>query len=297
MTDCTQCGSPAKFFFRTADRNRKLTGEQFDYFRCRRCGLIFLSPVPADLGAYYPPNYYEIPKSESELASRAATLHASKLDVVQRHVTRGKLLEIGPAYGLFAHLAKQAGFDVSVIERDARCCAFLRDTVKVDVVESDDPVKGLRDLPPLDVIVLWQVVEHLPDPWSVLEAAARRLRPGGVLILDTPNPSAFQFRVLGRFWTHVDAPRHVTMIPAALLVERMGTLGLPVLSLTSCDRIATGYNGFGWAETFKSFLSNERWGRAAHVAGRVLAKLLIPIERTGFRGSTYTAVFRKGAAQ
>src|SRR3954467_13888501 len=139
--ECTQCGSPADFFFSAEDRNRKLTREQFKYFRCRRCAFIFLCPVPEDLGRYYPQNYYEIPASESELASRAATLQASKLDVVQRHVTEGRLLEIGPAYGLVAHLAKEGGFDVSVIERDARCCAFLRDTVKVDVVESDDPVR------------------------------------------------------------------------------------------------------------------------------------------------------------
>lgn len=296
-TECPQCGSGAEFFFRTADHNRKLSSEPFDYFRCARCAFIFLRPVPTDLGRYYPRTYYDVPKSENELATRATELQSWKLDLVRRHVSSGRLLEIGPAYGLFAYLAKKSGFDVSVIEMDPRCCAFLRETVGVDVIESADTVGSLGELPAFDVIVLWQVIEHLLDPWSVLAAAAERLRPGGVLILDTPNPHAFQFHVLGRFWTHVDAPRHVTMIPAGLLDERMQQLGLRKVLITAADRGANGFNGFGWAFSLKNFVSNEALGRVAHFAGRVIAKLLIPIERTGFRGSTYTAVFRKDSLQ
>jgi 2-polyprenyl-3-methyl-5-hydroxy-6-metoxy-1,4-benzoquinol methylase len=296
-TECPQCGSAAESFFTTTDHNRKLSSEPFHYFRCTRCGFIFLRPVPADLGNYYPRDYYDVPRSEQELATRAIEGQSWKLDQLRRHVSGGRLLEIGPAYGLFAYLAKQSGFDVSVMEMDSRCCAFLRETVGVDVIESADTVGSLDKLPPFDVIVLWQVIEHLLDPWSVLAAAAKRLRPGGVLILDTPNPRAFQFRVLGRFWTHIDAPRHVSLIPAPLLEDRMRALGMRKLLLTASDRGANGFNGFGWAFSFKNFFSNETLGEVVHFAGRVLAKLLIPIERTGFRGSTYTAVFKKDSSE
>ncbi len=292
---CLQCGQPAPLGFTTKDYNRRITNDDFNYYRCISCDFIFLAPLPADLGQFYPTEYYEVPKNEGELAARAEKLQSAKLDVLQRFANKGSLLEIGPAYGLFAFLAKRAGFDVTGIEMDARCCDFLRNTVGIKVVEGSDTLSLLATLPKFDVIVLWQVIEHLPDPWAVLEAAALHLAPGGVLIVDTPNPDAFQFRVLRSRWTHVDAPRHVTLIPAQLLVTFGAKHGLDSIDVSSTGAIARGYNSFGWAFSLKSFFKNEGLGNAAHFIGRVLTKLFSPIERTGMRGSTYTAVFRKAA--
>ncbi len=223
----------------------------------------------------------------------AARWQQWKLDLVRKFKSGGKLLEIGPAYGLFAFLAKDAGFDVSVIEMDADCCRFLRDTVGVNVAHNSDTLAALESLPLFDVITVWQVIEHLPRPWEVLRAAALHLAPGGVIIMDTPNPKAFQFGVLGKYWTHVDAPRHVTLIPASIMMEHAKAVGLTTISLSASDVSANGFNGFGWAETFKNAAGQGLLGKAVHFFGRALAKLLIPIERTGFRGSTYTIVFQK----
>lgn len=291
---CSHCGQPARLDFKTQDHNRKITEEIFDYYRCISCGFIFLSPVPVDLGRFYPTEYYEVPKNEAELAARAEKLQSSKLDVLLRFATKGSLLEIGPAYGLFAFLAKRAGFDVTGIEMDARCCDFLRNMVGINVVEGSDVPTLLATLPKFDVIVLWQVIEHLPDPWETMKLAALHLAPEGVLIVDTPNPAAFQYRVFGARWTHVDAPRHVTLIPAQVLVEFAEKHGLRSIDLSSTGAIARGYNSFGWAFSLKSFFKHKGLANAAHFAGRVLAKVFAPIERTGMRGSTYTAVFRKG---
>ncbi|WP_457330907.1 class I SAM-dependent methyltransferase [Rhizobacter sp. P5_C2] len=294
---CPKCAQASRLVYQARDYNRRLTDEVFHYYRCNACEFIFLAPIPADLGRYYPKSYYELPRSIDEHDALARRLQTWKLDVVKRYASGGKLLEIGPAYGLFSHLAKQAGFDVTVIEMDTRCCEYLRDTVGVKVIESDDTLGSLQRLPKFDVIVLWQVIEHLPDPWRVLNAVAERLAPNGVLVLDTPNPDAFQFRVLRRYWSHLDAPRHVTLIPARLLVEHAAGIGLKPLLLTAADTGANGWNGFGWAHSFKNLFGETPLGNAMHFLGRALAKLLIPIERTGWRGSSYTAAFRKESAQ
>lgn len=291
---CSHCGQTAPFSFSTKDYNRRITEDRFNYYRCKSCGFIFLAPLPNDLGRFYPTEYYDVPKNKVELAARAEELQLSKLDVLQRFATKGSLLEIGPAYGLFAFLAKRAGFDVTGIEMDSRCCDFLRTMVGINVVEGSDTLSLLATLPKFDVIVLWQVIEHLPDPWAVLKAAALHLAPGGVLIVDTPNPAAFQYRVFGARWTHVDAPRHVALIPAPLLVEFADKQGLKLIDLSSTGAIARGYNSFGWAFSLKSFFKDRGLANAAHLCGRVFAKVFVPIERTGLRGSTYTVVFRKG---
>ena len=292
---CPKCGSASPHAYRAGDYNKRMSEERFDYFRCPTDGYIFLDPIPGDLGRYYPSSYYEIPGSVEELTERAERLQQWKLDTVLQAATSGKLLEIGPAYGLFAHLAKRAGFQVTGIEMDERCCDFLRDVVGIEVVETSDTLGALERLPLFDVIVLWQVIEHIPDPWTTLSAAARRLAPGGVLILDTPNPDSFQFGVLGHRWAHLDAPRHVVLIPVQMLTEHLRQEGLSPEMLTASNESANGFNGFGWGFTFQNLIGDNPLGRFSNFCGRALAKLLIPIERTGWRGSTYTGIFRKQA--
>lgn len=290
---CKQCKGEAHLFLSAQDYNKKISNEVFEYYKCDECSFIFLDPIPVDLGRYYPTNYYAVPETEGELLASAERWQRWKIETVKQFKTGGTLLEIGPAYGLFAFLAKKEGFEVTGIEMDHRCCEFLRETVGINVVEGSDTIRALADMPNFDVIVMWQVFEHLPDPWAVLSAVAARLNPGGVVIMDMPNPDSFQLRVLGHRWAHLDAPRHVTLIPAKLLKEKGRQHGLIPALLTASDTGANGFNGFGWAYTFQNYFGEGLIGQIAHYFGRALGKILIPIERTGWRGSTYTAVLRK----
>lgn len=290
---CPQCNGPSRAAFTAYDTNRRMTNDLFSYYRCEQCQLIFLASIPNDLGNYYPSEYYEIPASKAVLASRAFASQGSKLDIVKHFHASGKLLEIGPAYGLFSYLAKSNGFDVTTVEMDARCVDYLRSTLGIQVVHGLASVELIHALPLFDVIVMWQVIEHLADPWSFLDELAKHLAPGGALIIDTPNPDSFQFRLLGGQWTHVDAPRHTTLIPASVLTARLERHGLTPCLLETDGPIAIGYNSFGWAHSLKNLFAHGMGQRIGFFLGRVLAKLLAPVERTGNRGSTYTAVFKK----
>lgn len=95
-----------------------------------------------------------------------------------------------------------------------QCCDFIQNELGIRTIQVNNLVAAFEGLSGYDVITLWQVMEHLPDPWSTLKAAVEKLLPGGILVISAPNPASFQFRVLGRFWTHVDAPRHLTLIPS-----------------------------------------------------------------------------------
>lgn len=202
-------------------------------------------------------------------------------------------MEIGPSWGAFAFLAKKAGFDVDVIEMDEKCCDFIQNKLGIKAIQSNDPIAVFKGISGYDVIALWQVIEHLSDPWETLKAAAEKLLPDGILVISAPNPASFQFRVLGRFWTHVDAPRHLALIPSALLIRRIHALGLKCVFLTTTDKGSLGWNSFGWAVSFNNFFRGRFVRYAARYAGRIFTKLLIPIERGGLRGSAYTAVFQK----
>jgi len=282
-------------FLDTHDHNRHASPELFRYFRCTRCGLISLAKVPDNLGRYYATGYYTLPSSIAEI-ERGAEHERYKIDIVLRHVQGGRLLEIGPSWGAFCLLAQRAGFTVEAIEMDSECCAFLESKLGVRVIRSADAATALEAASPPDVIALWHVIEHLRDPWALLARAAERLAPGGVIVIATPNPAALQFGLFGRFWAHLDAPRHVHLIPATLLRERMGTLGLEQELCTTTDPGSLGWNDFGWRFSLANLTAVAALKRPLRLAGRIIARLLAPKERRDGVGSAYTAVYRKREA-
>lgn len=290
---CPVCSVQGLSFLQAKDYNRRISTEVFQYYKCPSCGLIYLVNVPKDLGKYYPANYYTIPKDRESIL--ANSVHEKyKLEIVQQFKTKGRLLEIGPACGTFAYLAKQSGFDVDVIEMDKQCCHFIQNELGIKAIQSNNSVAVLKeDLLGYDVITLWQVIEHLSDVGETLKVAAEKLLPSGILVISAPNPAAFQFQILGHFWTHLDAPRHLILIPLNLLIQQAQALGLECVFLTTKDRGSLGWNSFGWTVSLKNFFKYQPFKYVAHLAGRLLTQVLIPIERSGRRGSAYTVVFQK----
>jgi SAM-dependent methyltransferase len=174
---------------------------------------------------------------------------------------------------------------------DERTCEFLRSVAGVEAVQSADPAETLTRLGMFDVITMWHVLEHLPHPCETLRAAAEALAPGGVMVLALPNPASFQFALFRRYWTHLDAPRHLALIPAAAIEGRTHNWGLSTELETATDRGGLGWNHFGWQMSLRN-LSRK----APDLLSRAAARAARPLERRDLSGSTYTLVLRKGQA-
>lgn len=292
--NCSACGDRMKPFLTTRDRNRAVSNDVFRYERCPRCGLISLANVPEDLGRYYPADYHDTPSSAADI-ERGALHDRYKIDLVRSFMRRGRILEIGPGWGAFCLLAKRAGFGVEAIEMESRCAEFLRSQLGVRAIRSDDAVAALQGADPPDLIALWHVFEHMRDPWKLLEAMARKVASGGALLVATPNPEATQFRLFGSFWTHLDAPRHVHLVPSRVLSERMAKLGFQPELVTYGDPGSLGWNDFGWRFSFANLAPLTALKRPMRLAGRLVGKLAAPLDQVKGKGSAYTAVFRRAA--
>jgi 2-polyprenyl-3-methyl-5-hydroxy-6-metoxy-1,4-benzoquinol methylase len=290
-TLCPICNSPSQDLFIAQDENRRISSAAFNYRRCLECGTVFLQNIPADLSRYYQDEYYAIPTLArlQDIAQRDPT----KIDTVKRYLTSGRLLEIGPAFGVFAYQARSAGFAVDVIEMDARCCEFLRSSVRVNAICSERPEDAMSSLAQHDVITLWHVFEHLPKPVALVEAAANNLVAGGTLIIAMPNVEAFQFRVMGRRWPHLDAPRHLSLLPAQQLTRLARQHGLELVALTTDDHDARGWNRFGWQRWLMNRFTSRPMQWTMFFLGYALSVVLAPMDRRPGRGSAYTAVFLK----
>jgi 2-polyprenyl-3-methyl-5-hydroxy-6-metoxy-1,4-benzoquinol methylase len=243
---CPYCKGVSAHLLSSGDVNRNTTAQVFDYYRCSACDLIFIHPVPDDMGPYYKGGYEPIPKNLSQLRV-IAKKEEYRLEPILRYKKRGKLLEIGPWIGIFSCIAKDAGFDVTAIELSQQCVDFLENTVNIKAIQSSDPAETLRTLDEkFDVIALWHSLEHLPKPWVVLQRAAERLAPGGILLVAVPNIESYDFSVLKAGWKHLDAPRHLYFYTAGSLGRLCLESGLKSLELTTTDRLSRILSKDAW---------------------------------------------------
>jgi hypothetical protein len=127
----------------------------------------------------------------------------------------------------------------------------------------------------------------------VIERVAEQLEPGGVLALAMPNPDSLQFRLLRSRWAHVDAPRHLFLIPFSALNVRAEQLGLHLAHLTTSDPAGRHWNWFGWEYALRRHPARHRSTILTRMSARLLTLGLSPFERRGMNGTAYTAVFVK----
>jgi len=270
--------------------NRGTTADEFPYYRCLDCGLVSLRPVPPNLSRFYPSNYHDIPRSPHELVLRQGR-EGYKLDVLSGLAGK-RLLEIGPSFGAFASLAKQAGFEVHAIEMDLACFRFITEMAGVIVEHTSHVVAALARQGQYDAITMWHSLEHLANPWEVLDELPRHLVPGGRLVIATPNPESLQFRLFGARWVHLDAPRHINLVPPGVLEARLARAGMRRIDFTTADRGARECNLLGWIASPRTRM--PRWERSRLVSAAW--KMTIPISRLvegGRHGAAYTMAFVK----
>lgn len=290
---CRLCGGPTSALLTATDRNREVDRRSFTYDRCATCATIQLSQIPSDLGRYYDAAYHGVPTPE-QLRARAAG-EAHKVQLLRAHVEPGRLVEIGPSYGAFAAAARDGGFGVTGIEMDADCCAFLEQTVAVRAIRSSQPQVALASLPPSRVVAMWHSFEHMADPRAVLEAAASNLDPGGVLAIAVPNPESLGFRLLRGRWAHLDAPRHLSLVPVATLVARAKALGLEHAATVTDDPFARHCNRFAWEYALRRRPATGPSPASVVRLSQLLQRTLAPIELSGMRSAAYTVLLRRPA--
>ncbi len=246
---------------------------------------------PADMSPYYEGGYDVIPPNYEELKTIAAD-ERYRTESVFEYKSKGRFLEIGPWRGVICANMKEAGFDVTAIEMNEECVRFLRETVGIEAIQSSDPAEAMKHLEPgFDVITAWHSLEHLPDPWRVIEQAALLLAPGGVLQLAMPNPESYEFAVMKSRWMHLDAPRHLYFYSLGALVRICKKHGLEPLRLTTSDRFSSIQSRHAWRSWARSWMP-VRYVRG--VIGEMAYWSAYRKQMTEGSGSAYTALFVRG---
>jgi len=115
IINCLYCHTKSLLYFQSKDCNRNVTQETFDHYRRPYCSLFFIELIPSNLRDYYPETYHSIPDTLECLES-ASKNERFKIEIVQRFISKGRLLEIGPSYGSFTYLAKKPGLRLMLLK-------------------------------------------------------------------------------------------------------------------------------------------------------------------------------------
>lgn len=136
---------------------------------------------------------------ESEARGRRRTA-ATHFRILSRYASSGRLLDVGCASGLFLAEALRNGWNVTGIEPNEILYAEARASLheNAEVLCATLETAGLQGQ--FDVITLWDVLEHVPEPGNFLQLCYRLLRPSGYLMLNVPNLDSWEARILDRRW-------------------------------------------------------------------------------------------------
>ena len=215
VSECAICGnSDFSVFHQVSDYLMDAPDLTTSFMSCDVCGLIFQNPrlSQSKIHEYYPPeydSYQDIELYPDDLYSRIATRGLLKRSqVVIDNKGSGKLLDVGCATGNFLRMMQKfPGWDLQGVEISEHAAKIARENYQLNVYtgvieEANYPADHF------DVVTLWDVLEHILDPNSLLFEVNRVLKSSGNLILRVPNGGSWDAKLFGKFWSGLDAPRH-----------------------------------------------------------------------------------------
>jgi 2-polyprenyl-3-methyl-5-hydroxy-6-metoxy-1,4-benzoquinol methylase len=236
---CDICGTESPRFILNSQ------GLDGPLVKCRTCGLCYVGARNSELAfgkqtaeetavrlaaANQNLNFRSLCLEEER---RLAQLNAQwRMDRIRRIKGSGKLLEIGCARGDFLRLARD-WFDTSGVEPNPELADSSSQVAPVyrDVIERT-PWHGF------DVIASFHVIEHVDSPRSFISAAAERLKPGGLLVIETPNIDSLPFKLLKSRWRQF-IPEHYFFFSPKTIFRLASEHGFQVDSVETIGKYAS----------------------------------------------------------
>lgn len=225
---CNLCGS--------RDAELLFVKSGFKIMRCNHCHLVYVNPrLKQDvLATMYnqnkisPVNYYVEHQKEDYKS------FVERLKLVERYIEPGKLLEIGCSVGTMLTAAKKRGWQVKGIDINKESVRYCK---KNGLDVEAKTIEEFKTEDEFDLIIMNDLLEHVPDPVATLMIASSFLRKNGILFIATPNISSLLARASGRRWLHLKPDEHIYYFSEGTIRKMLMKTGFQVLRIQSIGRV------------------------------------------------------------
>jgi 2-polyprenyl-3-methyl-5-hydroxy-6-metoxy-1,4-benzoquinol methylase len=212
---CLACGCFA--------RARRFTlAEPWRIDECSSCGMHTLEPRPDEvvLEEFNSGEGYE---GAFDLETEMLEASRRTLRTLEHHAPGRRLLDVGSGPGFLLRAARERGWDAVALDPSPFAVAQARKA-------GFEAHQGMLEDVPLeaasfDALALLQVIEHVTDPRPLLAACHRLLKPGGALVVATPNPASLLADTKREGFNYWIPPVHCVWYPPAaltMILERNG---------------------------------------------------------------------------
>ncbi len=217
----------------------------WDFVKCKECGLIRLAPMPTEqeLDEFYTHRAEHGNYELGKVSERHAGL-IDALDFAERvcPAPHRRVFDFGCFDGAFLDLAATKGWESWGLELQGPAAAVAKsrhpNRVYVGTVEAFEEIRAGY----FDLVTGLGLIEHLRQPERLFEIAREMLRPGGVIVIQTPNLRSMPARLLGRYWPPIAAPEHTHYLDAKTLNRLCERYGFqPVASKWHWKRLRSIY--------------------------------------------------------
>ncbi len=186
----------------------------WEVVQCKNCTFVYVTPLPDEQFLYLHYQTY-LPTGDISIEqwrTMMSGIFKRSLDAIETRYgfSRGALLDIGCGYGFFLELARQKGWRVYGTEPCVHARAYAA-SKSLEVDSKDIFARAYKDKT-FDVVTLFYVLEHLPDPLRYLREINRILKPGGLLLARVPHttPLVKFLKIFGIPNRLYDAPSHLS---------------------------------------------------------------------------------------
>jgi 2-polyprenyl-3-methyl-5-hydroxy-6-metoxy-1,4-benzoquinol methylase len=199
--------------------------------QCSQCGYCMadIEINRLNMGEIYSDSYFCGDEYADYLRDRPMfeKQYRGRLQEMKQFQAGGNLIEIGCAYGFFLSIAQQCyrvhGFDIA-----KGPVAFAREDLGVDA-SCVDFLEVPLEPASVDVVVMWDTIEHLPRPDLTIAKVGQVLRPGGFLFLTTGDIGSRLARLRRERWRLFHPPTHLHYFSRVTIARLLETSGLQMV--------------------------------------------------------------------